>query len=99
MVEDVDSQENIHECCELNTEDAIHFGSNCCSEDINLYRIQSDLNTSQIEVEVISVFFGLPSFVCEEFCSEKEIDKTTLDHPPKVKTTSERLSLIQSYLI
>lgn len=87
-----------HECCATSSKNELQVEDDCCTSDVKVYQIDTDLNTHDFKIDFIdnftlsysnSVVFVIPQY-------RRTI---TSNKAPPVLTTTERLSLIQLYLI
>lgn len=91
---DVETQST---CCMHKVESEFQFSSICCSEEVNFYHLEVDYNHQSLETEIITVLYGFfPSLFYDSFEEEVVPFYSPLNWSV---TTSERLSIIQSYLI
>jgi len=91
-----------HACCEkTNSDNSYDFfvSDDCCSNEVNVVQIDTELITHNFNIEIIGGFPALAPEI-KIFPLIKD-EKEVLLHnpPPKFLMTSERLATFQRYLI
>lgn len=87
-----------HECCTVASNKSLELKEDCCTSDIKVYQIDTDLALNDFKIDFLSpvafstvesVVFPTPDFAINTFPNKA----------PPLLTTSERLALFQTYLI
>ncbi len=87
-----------HECCSSSNTNDLQIKEDCCTSDVHMYQIDTDLTTHEFKIDFSNHFvFSFSNSVSFSIPEYKEISIS--NKAPPVLTTLERLSLFQMYLI
>src|SRR5690554_8102177 len=90
--------EEAHVCCSTSKTNDLQIKEECCTSDVHMYQIDTDLATNDFKVNFINnfnlTFSNSVAFIVPEY---RKIP--TSNKAPPVLRTLERLSLFQFYLI
>jgi len=94
-----DTAEEVHACCSVKDVNYdIQIKEECCTSDVDVYQIDTDLIYQDEDVELVKTFVcSIPYAVKLPFPKVKEL--ATSNKAPPALTLNRRLSLFQRYLL
>ena len=96
--EEIEEITGSHNCCASSSESDLKVEDECCTSNVQMYQIDTDLAVSDSKIDLINQFsFTFSSSILFSILEFKEV--STSNKAPPVLSTLERLSLFQMYLI
>lgn len=94
----VEAVNDSNECCATTSSNGLQVEEECCTSDVQMYQIDTDLATNDSKIEFVNHFTY--SFSNSLYFSIPEYRVITISNKaPPALTTPKRLSLYQIYLI
>lgn len=96
--EEIEEVTESHDCCASSSESDLKVNYDCCTSNVHMYQIDTDLAINDFKIDFINQFsFSFSNSVLFSIPEFKEV--STSNKAPPVLSTLRRLSLFQMYLI
>lgn len=96
--EGAEETKDAHECCGESGDNDLRVEEKCCTSNVSIYQMDTDLATNDIKVDFINhLDYSVSSFVLFSIPANRGV--LISNKAPPALTTPGRLSLFQTYLI